>query len=101
MAGTARFLACYATVETGPRLLHWLLFSWQQPREPTLMFSKIYKLWIEIEECVPDLGEFRDLSSEGQASPVPLAEFDNLDEAVDYAESFASDHRHPRRPDLN
>ena len=61
------------------------------------MFSKIYKLWIEIEECVPDLGEFRDLSSEGETSPVPLAEFDNLDAAVDYAESFAADESHSRR----
>jgi hypothetical protein len=52
---------------------------------------KTYKLWIEIEEHDTATGEYRNVTSCGDASPVPIAEFDTLAEAIRLAELFAMD----------
>jgi len=52
---------------------------------------KTYKLWIEIEEFDPTTGAFRNVTTEGEAAPVPIAEFSTLGEAVRLAEFFAMD----------
>lgn len=62
---------------------------------------KLYKLWIEIEELDVDSGEYRNLSEEGLAEPVPVAVFSNLSEARCYAEAFAMDGVRPEKPWLN
>lgn len=59
---------------------------------------KLYKLWLEIEEFDADSGEYRNLSEEGAADPVPVAVFSTLDEAQTYAEAFAMDGARPRQP---
>ena len=52
---------------------------------------KLYKLWLEIEELDVDSGEYRNLSEEGAADPVPVAVFPTLGEAQTYAEAFSMD----------
>ena len=52
---------------------------------------KTYKLWIEIEEFDPRTGEYRIVTTEGEAAPVPIAEFSTLGEAIRLAEFFAMD----------
>ena len=52
---------------------------------------KTYKLWIEIEEFDPRTGEYRNVTTEGEAAPVPIAEFSTLEEAIRLAEFFAMD----------
>jgi len=52
---------------------------------------KFYKLWLEIEEIDYDSGEYRNLSEEGEAVPVPVAVFESLENAKEYAEAFAMD----------
>ena len=42
---------------------------------------KTFKLWLEIEERDHDLNEYRDLSAEGEFSPVPAGEFGTLGDA--------------------
>lgn len=59
---------------------------------------KLYKLWLEIEECDTDSGEYRNLSEEGEADPVPVAVFTQLSEAQIFAESFAMDVGRPLQP---
>jgi hypothetical protein len=53
--------------------------------------SKIYKLWIDIEEHNLDSDEFRSLADYNEAAPVPIAEFSDLEAAVDFAESLSLD----------
>lgn len=62
---------------------------------------KLYKLWVEIEEFDSDTGEYRNLSEEGVADPVPVAVFSTLGEARLYAEAFAMDGARPRQPWLS
>ena len=52
---------------------------------------KLFKLWVEIEEIDAATGDSRDLSSEGEASPVPVAVLPTLEEAMDLAEAMAID----------
>jgi len=52
---------------------------------------KTYKLWIEIEEFDAATGEYRNVTTEGEAAPVPIAEFSTLPEAIRLAEFFAMD----------
>ena len=52
---------------------------------------KLYKLWLEIEEFDYESGEYRNLSEDGEAVPVPVAVFATLDQAKSYAEAFAMD----------
>lgn len=52
---------------------------------------KTYKLWIEIEEFDPATGEYRNVTTEGEAAPVPIAKFSTLPEAIRLAEFFAMD----------
>lgn len=59
---------------------------------------KLYKLWLEIEEFDVASGEYRNLSEEGTADPVPVAVFSTLAEAQSYAEAFAMDGAKPRQP---
>lgn len=59
---------------------------------------KLYKLWLEIEEFDVDSGEYRNLSEEGTADPVPVAVFPTLGEARNYAEAFAMDGPQFRQP---
>lgn len=59
---------------------------------------KLYKLWLEIEELDVISGEYRNLSEEGMAEPVPVAVFSSLEQARVHAESFAMDGSRPRQP---
>jgi hypothetical protein len=52
---------------------------------------KTYKLWVEIEEYDTSTGEYRSLTEEGSTSPVPIAQFTDLESAVRFAESLAID----------
>lgn len=49
---------------------------------------KTYKLWIKIEEYDSETDEYRDLSKTGEAEPVPMGTFNNLNDAVECAESY-------------
>ncbi len=59
---------------------------------------RLYKLWLEIEELDVDTGEYRNLTEEGAAEPVPVAVFSSLGQAQAYAESFAMDGGRAVRP---
>ena len=50
--------------------------------------SKTYKVWAEIEEYDSDTQEFRQITKEGIAEPVPIGVFDTLEEAVTFAEGL-------------
>jgi hypothetical protein len=52
---------------------------------------KTYKLWVEIEEYDQQTGEYRSLTDEGAVSPVPIAQFSDLESAVRFAEALAID----------
>jgi len=52
---------------------------------------KTYKLWIEIEEYDPATGEYRNVTTDGEVAPVPIAEFSTLTQAIRLAEFFAMD----------
>jgi hypothetical protein len=52
---------------------------------------KTYKLWVEIEEHDTLSGEYRSLTDDGSVSPVPIAQFSDLESAVQFAESLAID----------
>ena len=52
---------------------------------------KTYKLWVEIEEHDTRTGEYRSLTDEGSVSPVPIAQFTDLESAVRFAEALAID----------
>ena len=52
---------------------------------------KTYKLWIDIEEHDLTSGEFRSLTDYDEASPVPIAEFSDLDAAVQFADLLSLD----------
>ncbi len=52
---------------------------------------KLFKLWLEIEEFDYESGEYRNLSEDGEAVPVPVAVFATLDQAKAYAEALAMD----------
>jgi hypothetical protein len=53
---------------------------------------KLFKLWVEIEEYDTETGSYRNLTSDGVASPVPVASFRCLEDAVVFAEQLAEDH---------
>ncbi len=53
---------------------------------------KLFKLWVEIEEYDTETGSYRNLTSDGVASPVPVASFRRLEDAVVFAEQLAEDH---------
>jgi hypothetical protein len=61
---------------------------------------KLFKLWIEIEEYDTQTGLYRNLTSDGSASPVPVGSFRSLEEAVIFAEQLGEDrtHQHPPLP---
>lgn len=59
---------------------------------------KLYKLWLEIEEIDVISGEYRNLSEEGLAEPVPVAVCSSLEEARAHAEMYAMDGNRPRHP---
>ena len=61
---------------------------------------RIYKLWLEIEECDVETGEYRNLSEVGEAEPIPVAIFASLQEARVYAEALAMDGSGAGRPHL-
>ncbi|NHZ73535.1 MAG: hypothetical protein GWP16_03585 [Nitrospirae bacterium] len=52
---------------------------------------KFFKLWVEIEEYDSETGLYRNLTSDGDASPVPVGSFRRLEEAVIFAEQLAED----------
>ncbi len=52
---------------------------------------RTYKLWIEIEEYDSDTEEYRSLTDEGSVSPVPIANFTDLESAIRFAEALAID----------
>ncbi len=52
---------------------------------------KFFKLWVEIEEYDSETGLYRNLTSDGEASPVPVGSFRSLEEAVVFAEQLAED----------
>jgi hypothetical protein len=52
---------------------------------------KFFKLWVEIEEYDSESGQYRDLTSDGEASPVPIGSFRSLEDAVLFAEQLAED----------
>jgi len=52
---------------------------------------KFFKLWVEIEEYDSESGQYRDLTSDGEASPVPIGSFRSLEDAVLFAEHLAED----------
>ena len=52
---------------------------------------KLFKLWVEIEEYDTETGSYRNLTSDGEASPVPVASFRCLEDAVVFAEQLAED----------
>ncbi len=52
---------------------------------------RTYKLWIEIEEYDSDTEEYRSLTDEGAVSPVPIANFTDLESAIRFAEALAID----------
>ena len=49
---------------------------------------KTFKLWIQIEEHDTETDEDRDLCSAGEMEPVPMGSFDNLQDAMECAESY-------------
>jgi len=51
---------------------------------------KTFKLWLEIEERDHDINEYRDLSAEGEFSPLPAGNFGSLDEAIQRAEFLSA-----------
>lgn len=52
---------------------------------------KFFKLWVEIEEYDSETGLYRNLTSDGEASPVPVGSFRSLEDAVVFAEQLAED----------
>lgn len=52
---------------------------------------KFYKLWVEIEEYDTETGRYRNLTNDGDASPVPVGSFRCLEDAVVFAEQLAED----------
>ena len=52
---------------------------------------KFFKLWVEIEEYDSETGLHRNLTSDGEASPVPVGSFRCLEDAVVFAEQLAED----------
>ncbi len=52
---------------------------------------KFFKLWVEIEEYDSESGQYRDLTSDGETSPVPIGSFRSLEDAVLFAEQLAED----------
>ena len=52
---------------------------------------KFYKLWVEIEEYDSESGLYRNLTTDGEASPVPVGSFRRLEDAVVFAEQLAED----------
>ena len=52
---------------------------------------KIYKLWIDIEEHDLDKDEYRSLADYDEVSPVPIAEFSDLEVVVEFAELLSLD----------
>ena len=52
---------------------------------------RTYKLWIEIEEHDLETGEYRSLTDDGTASPVPIAQFTDLESAIRFAEALGID----------
>ena len=52
---------------------------------------KFFKLWVEIEEYDSESGQYRNLTSDGEASPVPIGSFRSLEDAVLFAEQLAED----------
>ncbi len=52
---------------------------------------RTYKLWIEIEEYDSETDEYRSLTDEGVVSPVPIANFTDLESAIRFAEALAID----------
>jgi hypothetical protein len=56
---------------------------------------------MEIEELDLDSGEYRNLSEEGMADPVPVAVFSTLGEAQSFAEAFALDRVGSAKPWMN
>jgi len=59
---------------------------------------KLYKLWLEIEELDVESGEYRNLTEEGVAEPIPVAVFSSLEQARAHAESVAMDGARSRQP---
>ena len=52
---------------------------------------KLYKLWIDIEEHDVEMNEYRSLCDEGGLAPVPIAEFTELEAAIEFAEALGMD----------
>ena len=50
--------------------------------------AKTFQLWIEIEEYDDETDEYRQVTQEGEAEPVPMGKFNTLEEAVENAEEF-------------
>lgn len=52
---------------------------------------KFFKLWVEIEEYDSETGLYRNLTTDGKASPVPVGSFRSFEDAVVFAEQLAED----------
>ena len=64
---------------------------WILALETISIEMKYFKLWVEIEEYDSETGLYRNLTSNGDASPVPVGSFRHLEEAVVFAEQLAED----------
>lgn len=71
----------------------WRVVSCQQflSLEIISLEMKFFKLWVEIEEYDSETGLYRNLTSDGEASPVPVGSFRSLEDAVVFAEQLAED----------
>jgi hypothetical protein len=52
---------------------------------------KLYKLWIDIEEHDLENGKHRSLVDSGEAVPVAIAEFSDLEMAAEFAQALSLD----------
>lgn len=71
----------------------WRAESFQQILTPETINveMKFFKLWVEIEEYDSETGLYRNLTDDGEASPVPVGSFRSLEDAVVFAEQLAED----------
>ena len=71
----------------------WRALSYQRflALETITSEMKFFKLWVEIEEYDSETGHYRNLTDDGEASPVPIGSFRRLEDAVVFAEQLSED----------